>query len=646
MYKGYAINRAFFEGDHWQDGDGWSGPMPKSTEVDFGTVKAEIEKAFISKNAIAECVRRHVSGVLGRDPTWKLATKDSLIKKPVAKAPFAALPPAPATQPPGAPANPTSPPNPAQPPSPPNAPAVPPAASSKPPTPPATNGKNQPHPPNDATPPQGAAPPVAVTPQDQARMDQEAALTTWWVQRKIHEILKEALEDALLNGYSTLRVFIPQGLLGPNYTLNLAKQDLPSALEYIYVHHPSPTQAGVVRNDDTMQEAGVYLFQDMEGVAHAEISYVMGIGHDKPTMVRQIEPPMQTAVIKPDGTPLTPILTTAAPNATPVLFENQIEIELGGLLPLYEIKIPILITEQVRSLQKMLNEALTMANRNIELAGFLERTILNGQMPGHYEDDTSDPLGKRKRFVPDPYQVGAAAINFVNGIPSYDAQGKIVGLTNPQIVYKDPVPPTTFEETKQMAYTGILEETRQVHYLLAAETYASGESRKQARADFFDSLVDTQGPVNNMIAWLLDCVLAHARWILKQPAVTDLRAIGDARINPGPATADTMKAAIDLHNAGGLSQPTMMEWSGVDDVAAELELIALDKSSGIVPPAQQAAQLQAQALQVHAQVAAQMPTGAPAQQNGGGPNGGGPTGNGRGGLQNPRQGVKPAKTGP
>lgn len=587
LYPEYATNVLFYKGDHWQDGAGWSGPMPKQSEQDFASVKAEIEKAFISKNAVAECVRRHVSGVLGRDPTWKLASRASLVKKPAPKpVPHAGVP-----------------------------------------TPPSPS--------NGAKPPAQPATPPEPTPQDTARLDEEAALTDWWVKRKIHEILKATLEDGLLNGYASLRVFIPMGLLGPGSTIELPKQDIASALEYIFVHHPSPTQSGVVQNTDTMQEAGVYLFQDVEGNTHAEIAYAMGIGSEAPTMIRQLDPVATATIVNPDGTPVSTVVTPATGTGDSTEFSNQILIELGGLLPIYEIKIPILITEQVRSQQKMLNESLTMANRNIELAGFLERTILNGQMPGHYEDNPADPSGKSKRFVPDPYQVGAAAINFVNGIPSYDQQGKIIGLTNPQIVYKDPVTPDTFEQTKQMAYTGILEETRQVHYLLAAETYASGESRKQARADFFDSLVDTQGPINNMIGWLLDVVRAYAHWILKQSGPDDLRAIADTRINPGPATADTVKMAIDLYNVGGLSLPSLMEWSGVDDVAAELELIEQDRANGIMPAADKAL--------MAAQLQTQMTLDAKAKEPVGGATGGsGANGNGRAGSTNSRNGNKPA----
>lgn len=63
----------FYQGDHWQDGKGWVGP--RRPEGDEGYVEElnEIERGFVSRNAIAEVVERHVQGVLGRLPHWYLA---------------------------------------------------------------------------------------------------------------------------------------------------------------------------------------------------------------------------------------------------------------------------------------------------------------------------------------------------------------------------------------------------------------------------------------------------------------------------------------------------------------------------------------------------------------------------------------------
>lgn len=71
----FEATELFYEGDHWQDGDGWLGPTPtketfKGDSALVEDVMANIEERFVSKNVIREMVKRHVRGVAGRDPVW------------------------------------------------------------------------------------------------------------------------------------------------------------------------------------------------------------------------------------------------------------------------------------------------------------------------------------------------------------------------------------------------------------------------------------------------------------------------------------------------------------------------------------------------------------------------------------------------
>jgi hypothetical protein len=60
--KNVQMVQKYLDGDHWQNGDGWSGPKPEITEASSGVVSkvmSEIERGFVSQNIIAECVSRH-----------------------------------------------------------------------------------------------------------------------------------------------------------------------------------------------------------------------------------------------------------------------------------------------------------------------------------------------------------------------------------------------------------------------------------------------------------------------------------------------------------------------------------------------------------------------------------------------------------
>lgn len=72
--------RAAVGGDHWQDWEWWTGPKPDPADPDFQILSDGIQRGFVSRNILGECVGRHVSGVLGRDVKWTVVTKRKLAK--------------------------------------------------------------------------------------------------------------------------------------------------------------------------------------------------------------------------------------------------------------------------------------------------------------------------------------------------------------------------------------------------------------------------------------------------------------------------------------------------------------------------------------------------------------------------------------
>lgn len=516
--KDYAKNRLYYDGDHWQRGTEWSGPSPEQSEKEFRTVMDSIQKSFVSKNCVAEVADRQVSGIAGLEPTWSLTPKRKL------------------------------------------------------------------------------GPGEKPTEDEQLRIDEaEAALTTWWDDREAHLVLQEALVSGALAGRAVLRLYVPSGLVVGSGELLLNLEDngegsveeaaLAEALEHIYIHHPTPDQSTVVTDPKTMRKMGVYAFRDESGTQHGEVVYVEGRGSEAVTVVRSIfnsrDAGAQTnvSVVQKSGE----IVEQVADESTNAsIFTDEMRPILRGRMTMFEIKIPKIITEQVRSLQRSINTAYTMATENIELAGFLERTILNGQMPGHYEDIPNQP-GKQ-RFIRDPYYMGGGAVNFIAGIPQYDGDNKFVGLTQPSIIYKDPVSPENFEKTIMMHYSGLLQQVNQSHYLMASDQYASGESRKQARADFEKSLRKARSAMSKLGRWLIETALSFASWLAGfDDRFDDLRVVFTVRIDPGPATTESIRSAIELYNNKGLSNENMMVWSGVEDPIHERRLIDREVAEGVEP---------------------------------------------------------------
>lgn len=62
--------RPFVDGDHWQGGAGWIGPMPRQQEEGFSETMQVLEAGFVSANRVEEVCDRHAGGVVGREPQW------------------------------------------------------------------------------------------------------------------------------------------------------------------------------------------------------------------------------------------------------------------------------------------------------------------------------------------------------------------------------------------------------------------------------------------------------------------------------------------------------------------------------------------------------------------------------------------------
>lgn len=75
----YQKKKLFIEGDHWQGGTGWVGPLPpRDQPTERIDALERIRKAFTSQNACLEVVERHVDAVSGNDPLWSYSGEEEL----------------------------------------------------------------------------------------------------------------------------------------------------------------------------------------------------------------------------------------------------------------------------------------------------------------------------------------------------------------------------------------------------------------------------------------------------------------------------------------------------------------------------------------------------------------------------------------
>lgn len=399
----------------------------------------------------------------------------------------------------------------------------------------------------------------------------EAALTEWWDQRKPLDTLQTALPTTLLTKRAPLRLLVPSGLRneqGQVVLPQLQPDETPvaAALDFIYFEAPDPESAGVFTDDDTRRDAAVFRYtvyaDTVPGLPPT------GQGEDR-AQVAYVDDQRQTVIrtLGKDG-----------------VVEESIPLPLGGRLPLYELKREALITPQFRQLQKALNLTHTKMIANVNTAGSLDRSLINLMPPGVTVDSAGQPWQEgvstgKKIFRPSPLVTGGQS-NVFRGLEIRDKEGNLTGYSNGAINYHEPSPVDTFTATRQEVRSAALGQVAQGHVVISGDATASGESRKQARAEFEASLEMTKTALDDAGRWLLETALSLAAIFAGQAGRYDaLRCEFGVIVDAGPLSAAERQQTVAEYEAGLASKETALSDLGRDDVAAELSRIEAEDTA-------------------------------------------------------------------
>lgn len=404
-----------------------------------------------------------------------------------------------------------------------------------------------------------------VTDAEQALIDEAtAALTAWWDVRKGHELLQTACAAACFAKRGVLRIFVPRGQLSDVITPEgvtvkmLLYRNLTDAMLKLWVDHPAPERATVAQDEDTKEQVGALLYESGRSITGDGI-------------------PIESAEL----TYLDPSSGATVLRTMDRSFDIEWSAQLGGRLLMYEIERPLFLTPQLQQKQRALNLALSMLPRNMVTSGFLERILLNAQMPGHWTPNptTGDPRGT---WVPDRVAAGPGIQTFYQGVEQESADGSITRAT-PQVHDRMPIDPKPTLSTARAIYETMLEEAAQAHVLMNKDAGASGKSREQARADYERSLTTTAPRIERAGRWLIETLLALSEALTGQEGkyTDNLRAVFTCRIDTGPVDALERAANDASYKSGTLSREGAMARNGVADVDAEIALMDAQPGSNL-----------------------------------------------------------------
>lgn len=401
-----------------------------------------------------------------------------------------------------------------------------------------------------------------IGPADAAAIDElEAALTTWWDKRQAHRWLKAMIYRMMWGQRGTWRLYVPAGLLGPNG--NVQASDLPTALAKLFIDIPEPEDAGIWEDPETKTQVGIVIWKDAANKEHAEVTYVDAVTGQ--TVINII--PQEAGAV------------------------SRVANDFGGAMPIFTAELEtIWITPQMRSLQKALNMTLTLLSKGLVDNAFLERLILGGLPPGHWEYEAEpDPVtGEkiRKAYIADKHVTGGRQTTYVQGVDFTDNNpdgSKRTTITTPSVVFRDPTDPSGIIKGSDYWYQEIIGEARQDHILIAGDSTPSGKSREQARGDFMDSTKDSELQTELAGRALLQTLTAMAETFMGKTGqwTKKYKPIFKCRTSYGPLSVEERAQNVAEAKDGFMADETAMSLNGIDDVDAENSLITNQPRSSL-----------------------------------------------------------------
>jgi hypothetical protein len=269
-------------------------------------------------------------------------------------------------------------------------------------------------------------------------------------------------------------------------------------------------------------------------------------------------PVVETVRLDPQGNTILRVLGTSVDDVSDPWW-------LGERITHYAVRCPRLVTPSLLGMQRRMTATLTGMGRNTDTAAFAEVTYLNADRPGSWVADPLEPEGRR--FVPAALTLGPGYRTWIRGLETTE------GYTQPSVNVREPSAPDAFTQTAEYLVASAFREAKQLHALISGDATASGESRKQATADFVASLGSTKQATEALTRWLLETAYALALVMTGRRIPTTLRATVQCQISGVLPTTEELTETRTGANEGYLARVRYQRMAGVDDTDAEDMLI-------------------------------------------------------------------------
>jgi hypothetical protein len=541
--------KAMYEGDMWDRGYGYIGPLPVEGDPDTTEIMLRLQRMFTSRNVIEEVVDRAVDGLLSKSPNWNIFDQENLLAKTVQQAQMreqlreklktSMI-------------------------------AIDSTFSEQVPTIP--EARTQPEVDEEFP---DVIEDEEIEAKDLLRLTEaELVLQNAWQLNELGEILKQVQTERMVTGEGKCRVYLGNGFgrKGP-------VDDILEAVKYVRVEFLENSNSKIIDDDGELLsitklhdkvKKQVVKGMEVSFVADDGNTYVVAFPNGQVTGA-ETETENKIAEGKDIPTIVAEMAAKGGDVSSPMFLDGQITVN--------SMKGKPFVSESMLTNQRALNFDLTLAIGTLYESGYPELITTNAALDYTLSDDPDNPGKKLKTYK--TLKRGPKATTNLVGLNSIDQYGT-KNYATPGVHFRTPTPITVFDEAENMYYRQVLYEAKQLFVLTTGANVISGESRVQARQDFLKKAQRYKPDLDNFGVWLLTTIL-HMTAVAagKTGYFKGLGVLFDSKVYAGELSADEKNVVISMFEKNLISAENAMVLLGIEDPIVESDLIRLDQAEAI-----------------------------------------------------------------
>ena len=411
---------------------------------------------------------------------------------------------------------------------------------------------------------------------ESASLNEEADATTGatWYERGEHKLARAIAKRLLATGKVYLRYDVPPGLIveGTDRETGDAAQGVDAAnwreaYGLTHVELCARGSAFIHVDPATMRKTAFYSYVEGEANQKTKCIQISWI-ENKKTRVR--------------------VVKSNAPS-------EDWSVDTGGNLLVLEADLEPMITPDLLRLQDIVCSIATMMKINADVAGFPQTDAIDIARPVQRVPAPTEAEPDATKAVEAPVASGPRSMRAWYSEVARDANGKVITgedgkpiIRSGSIQYRDPVSSQPLRDDIEFLNTEIYSACNQRHIPARTSANASAEMLVEARADYADSLLETQPDLERLLQTLFKARLCMAAYLAGDDVTLAQFKAGYYRValqlNTGPVSVAEAQEIRAGRTDGLLSDETAMIMLGIDDPDAELSKIAEQNKPALITP--------------------------------------------------------------